>query len=159
MKNLVIENAKLMFRNFSGASRKYNPPGNRNFSVVLDPETATRLASDGWKIKTLAPRDEYTDPLFLLSVKVKYGDYPPKIVLITSRGKTVMDVNDIHILDFAILTNVDLMITPYRYEYNDLSGITAYLKSMYATIYEDELEQKYMDIPDSGVNSIMPNEA
>lgn len=158
MNNLFIEHARLIFKNFSGASKKFNPPGNRNFHVILDPETADRLQAEGWNVKVHSPRDEYTEPLYTLPVKVSYKYYPPKIVLVTSNGKTILDESEIHMLDFAQFVNVDLMISPYSYDFNGNSGVTAYLKSMYYSIYEDELEKKYSNIPDTGINSIVPNE-
>lgn len=158
MKDIIIENAKLIFKNFSGAPGRYNPQGNRNFNVILDPQMAQIMHDDGWNVKTLAPRMDGDEPLYILPVAVSYRLYPPKIVLVNSKGKTVMDESELSIFDFAEFTNIDLCINPSRYDFQGRTGIKAYLKSMYATIYEDELEQKYRDVPDSAINSIMPNE-
>ena len=43
VENINIENAKLMFKNFSGKNDRFNP-GRRNFSVIIeDEETALAL--------------------------------------------------------------------------------------------------------------------
>ena len=54
--NIVMENARLIFKNFSGEESKFNRKGNRNFCVVLDPEVADDLIKDGWNVRFLRPR-------------------------------------------------------------------------------------------------------
>lgn len=159
LNNITIMNARIIFKNFSGAPGRYNPAGGvRSFHVVLDQEMAKQLTDDGWNVKVHPPKDEYQEILYTLPVAVSYRLYPPKIVLVTSNGKTVLDETELHILDFAELTNVDLIINPSSYDFQGRQGIKAYVKTLYAVMYEDELEQKYMDVPDTAKNSILPNE-
>ena len=55
---IVIENARIIFRNFSGIETKFNRKGSRNFCVVIeDPKLADELTAIGWNIRTLKPRD------------------------------------------------------------------------------------------------------
>jgi hypothetical protein len=57
-KELLIEDARLIFRNFEGKQSQFNREGKREFSVILDPATAGQMAKDGWNIKTLKAREE-----------------------------------------------------------------------------------------------------
>lgn len=152
--NIVIEDARIGFRNFSGKEGKFNPAGSRNFCVFIDADTAEVLESDGWNIKWLDPRDEEEAPQAYLQVAVSYENYPPKILLITSRGKTILDEGSVNLLDWAEIKNVDLIVRPYNWEVNEKRGVKAYCKSMYITIIEDEFEKKYHDVPDSAANTL-----
>lgn len=141
---VLLEDARIGFRNFSGKEGPYNRSGDRNFTLFLEPDIAKAMEEDGWNIRYLTPRDEGDIPQALLEVRVHYsGSRPPRVVLITSRGQTTLDENSISILDWAEIRLVDMIIRPYHWEINGKGGIKAYLKTMYVTIDEDELEMRY----------------
>ena len=149
---VVLEGCRIIFRNFSGAEGKYNAAGKRNFNVLLDDETAEAMLADGWNVKYLQPREEGDVPQPRVEVEVSFkpGTQPPRIIMITSRGKTTLTEDMVSLLDWAEIEHVDLIIRPYQWEVNDKTGVKAYLKSIYITIHEDELEKKYIDVPDTG---------
>ena len=152
--NITIENARIGFRNFSGKEGKYNPAGKRNFCVFLEKDLAETLEEDGWNVRYLRPREDDEEPQAYLQASVAFGNVPPKIIMISSRGKTPIGEDEVNILDWAEIANVDLILRPYNWEVNGKSGVKAYLKAMYVTIAEDEFESKYSDVPDSAQNAI-----
>lgn len=146
IENIKIENARIVFRNLSGKPDKFNPQGGkRSFSVVIeDHEFANELKREGWNIKQFNPSpDSDEEPAHFISVKVSYNNIPPHIYLCTSKNKTLLNEDTVGQLDYAEISNVDIVITPYQYEMSGRSGISAYVKTMYVTVVEDEFASKY----------------
>lgn len=144
---VLLENARIMFRHFSGEKDAYHAQGQRDFSVALPNEVGEEMEANGWNIKWLDPREEGDLPQAILKVKVNFSGRPPEINLVTSRNKTRLDEHTIGILDYADIQNADMFITPYDWNVNGKSGRTAYLSKLFVTIREDELDRKYADIP------------
>ena len=147
MENLKIEDARIIFRNFAGVETRYNRAGNRNFCVIVDDaDIAQQLVSDGWNVKTLAPRDEDEEPRYYIPAAVSYKNIPPKIYLICGRSKVLLDEDTVGELDTADIVNVDVILRPYCWDLgNGKSGVKAYVKTMYVTIEKDEFADKYAE--------------
>lgn len=145
---VLLEDCKIIFRNFTGKETPMNREGDRNFCVLLDPKDAKNLLEEGWNVKFLQPREDGDDPQPYLQVRVMFGKYPPRVVMIASTGKTNLDEKSIGNLDWAEIQKADLTIRPYTWEVQGKTGIKAYLKSLYVTIDEDPLELKYLDAPE-----------
>jgi hypothetical protein len=160
LRPITFQDVRIIFPNFSGKAGRFNADGDRNFCIALDDDTAEAMLADGFNIRYLQPRIEGEFPLPIVEVKVKYKKrdgtrtMPPRVVLITSRGKTNLDEDMVSAIDYAQITEVDLIINPRRWDIGGRQGISCYLKSIYVTIAEDELELKYIDTPDSAINSI-----
>ena len=128
---LQIDDARIIYRNFSGEGSKFNREGDRNFSVIIDdPAIADELVAQGWNVKIREPREEGDDPFIHLPIKVKFNGRGPKIYLVTGDRKNELDEESVGILDNLDILGVDLDIRPYDWEVNGKTGRTAYLHSM-----------------------------
>lgn len=145
---VLMEGVRIIFRNFAGKEGKYNREGDRNFAVLLSDEVAEQMAADNWNVKWLQPRneDEEETPQAYLPVSLSYKGRPPRVVMVTSRGRTNLDETNVEMLDWATIINVDLIVRPYEWLVNGKTGIKAYCQSIYVTIEEDELERKYGEL-------------
>lgn len=143
---LQIDDARLVYRNFSGIGSKFNREGDRNFAVVIpDEETKDALIAEGYNIKIKPPRDEDDSPFMYLPVKIKFNDRGPNIYLQTQTGrsKSRLDDESIGVLDNVDILRVDLDVRPYDWEVNGKEGRTAYLQSMHVTQQVDRFAERF----------------
>lgn len=143
---LQIDDARLIYKNFSGAGSKFNREGDRNFAVVIDDEECKdALVEAGWNVKIKPPRDEDDTPLMYLPVKIKFTDRGPNIYLKTGNAINRLDEQSIGCLDNIYILGVDLDIRPYDWEVNGKQGRTAYLQSIHVTQEVDRFAERYAD--------------
>lgn len=155
--SVTFRDAQIIFKNFKGEKKQYNPQGARNFSIMLDEPTALELERKGWNVKPLRRHEDDDEQRYHLKVKVNFGGKPPACWMVSSRGKTPLDEELVDMFDDLEFQKFDLIIQAYDWEVNGNKGRTAYLKSCFGTLDEDELHLEYADVPEismGGVNSI-----
>lgn len=153
---LIMEDARIVFRNFAGAEGMYNREGDRNFCVLLEDDLAEQMKEDGWNIKRLKPREDNETGTAYIQVSVGFKGRPPRMVMITSQGRVELSEQSVVLLDWADIDKVDLIIRPYNWNVNGRTGVKAYLKSIFVVIHEDYLELKYADVPVAELESAKP---
>ena len=155
--NLIIENAEIIFRNFRGLDRGYNPKHEKSFSLLVKPERfdIQAMLNDGWNLKPLKQREGYEDEPtnYHLPITVRFDNLPPKIYLVTKISaegekpryrKTLLDEETAFMIDTAEIANVNVEISHGRtYDFNGKVGIKAYLKTMYIELVEDRFDNMY----------------
>ena len=143
---LQIDDARIVYRNFSGIGGKFNREGDRNFSVLIDDEDiANALVEEGWNVKIKPPRDEGDEPFMHLPVKVKFNDYGPTVYLVSGSRVNKLDEESVSCLDNIDILSVDLDIRPYDWDVNGKTGRTAYLESISVTQKVDRFAERFAD--------------
>ena len=145
---ITLEGVKLLFANFSGKEIKVknkvmNQEGSRNFCVYLDDDIAEKLEKDGWLIKYTVANEQYEQearPYIKVHISSSGRPSDSLMVMISGDDKVRLRDESISLLDNADITNADMIIRAWEYEPGKVS---AYLKSGYFTVYQDDLEKKY----------------
>ena len=141
---LQIDNARIVYRNFSGTGSKFNREGDRNFAVVIeDQEIADELIARGWNVKIKPPRDEDDTPFMYLPVKIKFNERGPKVYLQSGDKMNELDEESVCCLDDVDILAVDMDIRPYDWEVNGKEGRTAYLQSIHIVQEVDRFAARY----------------
>lgn len=143
---LQIDDARIVYRNFSGAGSKFNREGDRNFAVVIpEQEMADALIAEGWNVKIKPPRDEDDTPFMYLPVKIKFNDRGPNCYLATGNRMNRLDEESICCLDDVDILSVDMDIRPYDWDVNGKIGRTAYLASIKVTQEVDRFASRFAE--------------
>lgn len=141
---LQIEDARIIFRNFSGEGSKYNREGDRNFAVIIpDEEIKDQLVENGWSVKIRPPRDEDDSPFMYLPVKIKFNHRGPGIYLVSGDKVTRLNEETIGMLDEVDIKSVDMDLRPYDWEVNGKTGRSAYLQALNVVQNIDRFAARY----------------
>lgn len=147
IEDLEIEDAQIKwaFSHFDGRADTFQEEGDHNFTVILPPDEAERLLTEGWNVREMAGYEEGDPPEFLLKVKISYRFEPPKIWLIKGDRKIRAEQRDLADITRVMTEQIDVIITPSRWVHGQNSGITAYAKELYAKVKESRFSARYAD--------------
>ena len=143
---LQIDDARIIYRNFSGVGGKFNREGDRNFAVVIpDQEAADALIKEGWNVKIKPPREDGDSPFMYLPIKVKFNERGPACYLVTGTRMNRLDEHTVSCLDDVDISRVDMDVRPYDWNVNGKDGRTAYLQSIKVTQQIDRFAAEQED--------------
>ena len=143
---LQIDDAHIIYRNFSGVGGKFNREGDRNFAVVIpDQEAADALIKEGWNVKIKPPREDGDSPFMYLPIKVKFNERGPACYLVTGTRMNRLDEHTVSCLDDVDISSVDMDVRPYDWNVNGKDGRTAYLQSIKVTQQIDRFAAEQED--------------
>lgn len=141
---IQIDDARIVYRNFSGVGSQFNREGDRNFSLVIpDQDIADALIEQGWNVKIKPPREEGDTPFMHLPVKVKFNDRGPNVYLKSGNALNKLTEETVGMLDDVDILSVDLDLRPYDWDVNGKQGRTAYLHSMQVTQQVDRFQSRF----------------
>lgn len=143
---LQIDDARIVYPNFSGRSSIYNKEGDRNFLVVIpDEATAHELIDRGWNVRIRPPKEEGDTPFMTLKVKLKFNGYGPNVYLVTNGVQRELDESTVGVLDHINILCVDLDIRPLPWSDGPRSGTSAWLNAIRVTQNIDRFTEQYSE--------------
>lgn len=147
---IVIRNAQLIVRNFTGTARnKFDTEGKRYILVRLDPEDAENLLADGWPVKSTRPNPDKPDyeqyPYLKVNLKEHFYFHglrkASRVYMVTKKNKILLDESEFHQLEENYIEKADLKIDHVYYKSFDQWSVV--LESGFFTIEPDELYDEY----------------
>lgn len=142
---LLIEDGKILYRNFSGAASDFNHEGDRNFNIVIDdPVVAQQMTEDGWNVKFKVPSASYPDGAHHIKVNVNFRSARGPRIFVHDNGlMKELTAETVSELDQADILSCDALISPFHWERNGSSGVSAYLDTLHVVIKGDPFMHKY----------------
>lgn len=150
-RDLIIEDAVLMFTNFEGREERHegrvmNAKGARNFHVIVPEDIVEQLIDDGWNVKILAPREEGDEARHMVKVNVSYRFREPDIRVYTNDREYIYHEDQVANLDYADIISADVIIHPSEYTKDDGTiGLSGYCTELRVVIESSPFDKKYAD--------------
>ena len=149
---VTLRNFEITYKNFSGRETQYNRAGNRNFSLILDDETADQMLADGWNVRIKEYDDGSRRNTLQVAVRYDIERFRPRVVMVTPNGKyfkrTPLSEEMVSELDSARVSKAFVTLNPSPW-HNAMggSGIKAYLTTGYFVVEKDEFEDEFPEEP------------
>jgi hypothetical protein len=138
-------NIKWAWSHFDGRD-PFNGDGHYSFTLILPEETAREMIEAGWTgVKRNDGYEEGDPDEYTLKCKISYKFEAPKIFLIKNGRKFRADERDLHDITRDMTDQIDVILTPSRWVQGSRTGVTAYVKEMYAKVRESRFGAKYAD--------------
>lgn len=153
---LEINDARIIWKNFTGRGDRFNREGDRNFHLVIPTQEDCDMLmadknqyGDSWNVKIKPAREEGEMPFMHMLVKVKFNGRGPNVYLMSGDKKVPLNEDTISCLDDIDIVSVDLDVRPYDDKLpNGNTFRTAYLSAMRVHQRVDRFaaEEGYLDI-------------
>lgn len=141
-RTLMVEDAEICYKNFSGEKTPMNDEGKRNFNLVIrDPELAEELTKLNYRIK---PKKSEPNT-WTLKVHLNMGSpYPAEVYYITGSGKKViMTENNIHQFNRIKMKEINIQINGSRRKDARDKFLNAYVDVMVVFGAKDVMREKF----------------
>lgn len=155
---LMIDDAKICYKNFSGSPTPYDKNGGkREFHLVIPNDEIKDIllnnkSRDGasWNVKIKAPREECEAPFMHMKVNIRFNEYGPKVYLVTGDRQHRLDEEEVGMLDRMDIASVDMDIRPNDTIVNGVAYRTAYLQSIrvYQRLDRFEADMRESEYPE-----------
>ena len=154
----------MVFRNFAGVEKQYNPAGRRSFVLRFDPNNkddaklVEALKDDGWNIREHENKDGDLVPQLQVFVDFSKPQYMPRIKMLRDTDYKGISINadNASELDGAEIVKFDVRIRPYQWETAVSSGVKAMVKSMNVIVEHDDVADRYSDYQDTEEDEELP---
>ena len=161
--DINIYDGEIAYSNFSGRPTQFNPNGGvRTVTFVIPPDIADSLIADGWHIREQIFDDGTSR--FLLEAKITFKTRTgqirdPKIFIIRNDGVIHITEDTVSTLDRMEIVNAEAVIGPFYWDWGGKSGITAYVNSLYITVKENPIDEKYRMMINNMNDSFLPTDS
>ena len=145
---ITVEDAKILFPNFSGTEDRFTREGDRNFCLALPEDVAEQMVRDGYNIKRrqMNTDEGVVEGDYYVKCKISFKGKPPRIYMVTTGNKTLLTEDLVGTLDSTEIVEADVMLSPYNWDIRGEQGVTPYVNTMYVRIFENPLDQKWSDL-------------